>query len=124
MPLPSSWDQRDPAMQPSFGGVQPPANPGSSGNIPYAPGMMGAYQPRPTPKANDLYQSLNPAGSQPYQPLASGQPPGQQQQPSGNSQMGAMAGNPFQAQGLIDALRRLIALRGSVAATRGQGTNY
>jgi hypothetical protein len=112
-------------MQPGSQGVQPPAKPGNTANIPYAPGMMGAYQGPGVPRARDLYPlprdpgftspQISPSGSTGYD---MGSNPAYQ----AYQRQGAMP--PAQASGLLDALRRLIMARASVAGTRGVGTRY
>ena len=118
--MPTTWDDAYRALQPNFGGVQNPAQAGNTGNIPYSPGMMSAYQGPQVPRARDLYQQTYPA--QPDQYAA---PPGGQ---GGYGGYGGGGGQlqmpPPQAASLYEALRRMLAARASVAATRGTGMTY
>lgn len=124
----SDWESALRTLQPGYGGVARPAPPGTTGNIAYAPGMMQGYQ------GQGPYGARSPGtypGGQ-YQP-----PPGGGAMPGGDMSRyaggggasfspgfgggGGLAMSPAQGRGFLDALRRMIAARGSVAATRGGG---
>lgn len=115
----SDWQSALAALQPTMGNVQNPAKAGNSGNIPFSPGMMQGYQGPQVPSARDLYRGAYPGGMN--NPLGNTRSTGYQQYPGGSGSMGGGM-NGFQAGGFLDALRHMIAARGSVAATRGGGS--
>jgi hypothetical protein len=112
-----SWEDAYESLQPTFGGVQPPAKPGNMGNISYAPGMMSAYQGPQIPRARDLYDQNEKGTLMPGPGSGAGYGRPSAQGPS----YGGGGMTPPQARGFLDALRRVLSARGSVAATRGGG---
>jgi hypothetical protein len=130
MPLPNNqWEEALATLQPGGRTVMRPGAPGNTGNIPYAPGMMRGMQAGARmPLARELYQGVNPGAAMlrtqsPYAPA----PPYPGSAPAAPQNLGGGMGatsnfSAPQARGLTDALRRLLAARGSVAATRGSNT--
>ena len=131
MPMPNSdWEAALGALQPNLGGVQNARAPGQTGNVSYAPGMMSTYE-RQMPLARQMAAQVQPfqgdpnfsAGS-PFAPSGGGGGTGPGSYlPPPMAQAWNAGYDPAQAQGLLEALRRLILARGSVAATRG-GNSY
>jgi hypothetical protein len=112
-----SWEEAYQSLQPTTGGVQPPAKPGNMGNISYAPGMMSAYQGGGIPRARDLYSQNNPGMMASEGPINTNTP----MKPSAQPYPGGQGMTPPQARGFLDALKMALRARGSVAATRGGG---
>lgn len=121
----NDWEAALKTMQPNMGGVQNARQPGQMGNVSYAPNMMRGFQPPQLPLARDLAPTKQAYGVNP----GMGQPPsgGYQTYTGGTVPGGGAPGpafTPAQTSGFLDALRRLIAARGSVAATRGGRGGY
>lgn len=112
------WQSALKRMQPSIGGVMPPSQPGNTGNIPYAPGMMSTYNGPQAPLARDMYQAQQGPSGLPQGGMASEGPV--EVQPGG---VGMGMSMP-QAQGLIAALTNIIRAQQTPQATQGRGPRY
>jgi hypothetical protein len=111
----TDWQTALKRLQPSQGGVQPPAQPGGQGNLSYAPGMMSAYNGPQAP----LARQLQPPGSLASEGAIDVQPGGQASAPG----MGGMPGipgqmDPMQAQGFLASIMNIIRAQN---AARGKG---
>jgi hypothetical protein len=128
------WESALRALQPGYGQVARPAAPGTTGNIAYAPGMMRGFRQPQLPGARELYQQANPGyrryPEQIYGELNKGiggdrgYVRGPQAPPMGYPRPPIRLGPPTPrppVNTFLDALRRMIAARAGVAATKGTG---